>query len=417
MFILSCFCRRKDNFNETRDGQINSIYFQNAVYHFLAHDRMKFVEIFEQIIKGSKAQQEEFRSILTSDKAPRDIQRLVAAIPYHEKHIARSDFETSSNLDPLSLFTISAYLALIIQHKGYKKDTFLSTCDTRLSRDIQYSPESETAAIIAADTHSAKYPVAAMKKMKNAVSLSLTYPEQPPQKAIHAFVQTFFIDKFERQLLTQEMTNFSLLKKVKGIVHLESYTFSHYGLNAIFERFDGDGFEVAGKIKQLTLPERITVAEQITEGLLHLHELGFIHWDIKPENCLFRKMVKGVEGALCDLNLSFSLLLKQSYHPNLLVGSYGNFHYAAPELFCTLFEELPEIKQLQKMDLFALGATLYALLLFQQTAWQPLMDDVEQEARTSFNDNYMAHRQDNRKKMHASVEEHIEKPLVALTAK
>lgn|SRR5690606_35857413 len=77
-----------------------------------------------------------------------------------------------------------------------------------------------------------------------------------------------------------------------------------------------------------------------------MHSNGLVHMDIKPENIYITSHGKYKIG---DMGLVSSTLNRDNL-------SEGDSRYLAPELL-----EDPEKLQLEKCDIFALGATLYEL--------------------------------------------------------
>ena len=120
-------------------------------------------------------------------------------------------------------------------------------------------------------------------------------------------------------------------------------------------------------------------ARQVSYGLQHAFEMGFVHRDIKPANLLVDQV--GVVKVL-DLGLvrseadAASGLTKQLDNKNIL----GTADYVAPE------QAVDSSKVDERADVYSLGATLYFLLagrpLFpegrtaQKLVWQQIKDPV-----------------------------------------
>ncbi|XP_071701769.1 serine/threonine-protein kinase/endoribonuclease IRE1a-like [Rutidosis leptorrhynchoides] len=97
-------------------------------------------------------------------------------------------------------------------------------------------------------------------------------------------------------------------------------------------------------------PIMIKILRDIVSGLVHLHELGFIHRDLKPHNVLIVKD-KSLCVKLSDMGISRRLvgeMLSLGDHATVS-GSSG---WKAPE-------QLLSGRQTQSMDMFSLGCVLF----------------------------------------------------------
>jgi serine/threonine-protein kinase len=117
----------------------------------------------------------------------------------------------------------------------------------------------------------------------------------------------------------------------------------------------------------LAINDAVRLAREIAEALSHLHECGFVHRDVKPENIL----VEGGHAVLTDFGIAApvsSLLSSDDFRgvdwwlsgtPTERLtptgGAVGTLHYMAPELF--------ESKSIDgRTDVYALGVVLYEML-------------------------------------------------------
>ena len=98
------------------------------------------------------------------------------------------------------------------------------------------------------------------------------------------------------------------------------------------------------------LPEEdvIDIGLQLSSALKYMHDLGFIHRDVKPENVLF---AEGNQVKLIDFGLARAIEGGRHTQEGSFVGTPG---YVAPEIVTTNTVPAPVA------DVYSLGSTLYA---------------------------------------------------------
>jgi serine/threonine protein kinase len=103
--------------------------------------------------------------------------------------------------------------------------------------------------------------------------------------------------------------------------------------------------------RRLELSAALGIARQTAEALAALHQAGFLHGDIKPENV---RMIREDQAVLIDLGFAH----RPGENAHFIEQGYvlGTANYLAPEL-CR-FE--PNVDQ--KSDLYSLGVMLFELL-------------------------------------------------------
>lgn len=119
----------------------------------------------------------------------------------------------------------------------------------------------------------------------------------------------------------------------------------------VMEFVDGRTIHDRTRGEGVPIPEAVKVGLGIAEGLLHLHEAGIIHRDVKPSNVLL-PYAGGVK--LTDLGIA-----KKLEGDSALTAEgqgLGTFGYMAPE------QALNARGVDHRSDLYGLGATLYHLL-------------------------------------------------------
>jgi serine/threonine protein kinase len=107
--------------------------------------------------------------------------------------------------------------------------------------------------------------------------------------------------------------------------------------------------------------EALKVIFQVAKGLEFLHNRGYIHGDIKPDNIFGKRVMKSILWKLGD----FSLLRVRGYSG--IIDIKGTVGYIAPEVFKNQIH--------RSSDIFSLGCVLY----FTLTGKSPFDAEDEQE--------------------------------------
>lgn len=168
------------------------------------------------------------------------------------------------------------------------------------------------------------------------------------------------IFQLEREVRLMRSFSHPNIIKLKEVLMLEQQNCAYL----VLEYADlGSLDSMIKKHTKLTLPTIFSVIKQITSAVKYLHEMGFVHQDIKPANILIESSGKAV---LADFGIGHSF---QS--AAMVVGSPA---YQAPECLqgCGSddedfqFEDDSEESVLetdpQEEDVWSLGVTLYQLL-------------------------------------------------------
>lgn len=108
--------------------------------------------------------------------------------------------------------------------------------------------------------------------------------------------------------------------------------------------------QVLASASHLTIPHALWVVRQVAEALTVLHENGWCHGDVKPDNIF---VAPNGHVTLFDLGLSM-----QTQNPGCrLVGSRnGTLSHVAPELLTST------LRADARSDIYSLGVTLYQLV-------------------------------------------------------
>jgi len=107
----------------------------------------------------------------------------------------------------------------------------------------------------------------------------------------------------------------------------------------------------------LTLEQKVLVLRRAVEGVHAAHRVGLIHRDLKPSNIL---VARTEDGGLAPYVMDFGLARDWREESTATNAVLGTPHYMAPE------QARGEVSRLdRRVDVYALGATLYALLTGQ----------------------------------------------------
>lgn len=108
--------------------------------------------------------------------------------------------------------------------------------------------------------------------------------------------------------------------------------------------------------RMLQLDEIYSFFRDITSGLRHLHTNGYIHRDLKPQNCLLHETTDGMRVLVSDFGeVQTQNAMRQS------TGATGTLSYCAPEVLRREYPDGPFGNFTFKSDIFSLGMILYFL--------------------------------------------------------
>ncbi|KAI2792397.1 hypothetical protein POX_b02434 [Penicillium oxalicum] len=111
-----------------------------------------------------------------------------------------------------------------------------------------------------------------------------------------------------------------------------------------------------GGPRKLQLDEIYSFFRDITAGLRHLHMNGYIHRDLKPNNCLLHETSDGLRVLVSDFGeVQSQNAMRKS------TGATGTVSYCAPEVLRQEYPGGPFGNFTFKSDIFSLGMILYFL--------------------------------------------------------
>ncbi|KAI2708456.1 hypothetical protein CBS147332_6517 [Penicillium roqueforti] len=111
-----------------------------------------------------------------------------------------------------------------------------------------------------------------------------------------------------------------------------------------------------GGARTLQLDEIYSFFRDITSGLRYLHANGYIHRDLKPNNCLLHETGDGIRVLVSD----FGEVQSQNAM-RMSTGATGTLSYCAPEVLRQEYPGGPFGNFTFKSDIFSLGMILYFL--------------------------------------------------------
>ncbi|KAL4745790.1 hypothetical protein BDW72DRAFT_186077 [Aspergillus terricola var. indicus] len=112
--------------------------------------------------------------------------------------------------------------------------------------------------------------------------------------------------------------------------------------------------------RKLHFDEIYSFFKDITSGLRYLHASGYIHRDLKPNNCLLHKTNDGIRVLVSD----FGEVQPQDAI-RMSTGATGTVSYCAPEVLRREYPNGPFANFTFKSDIFSLGMILYFLCFAQ----------------------------------------------------
>lgn len=111
----------------------------------------------------------------------------------------------------------------------------------------------------------------------------------------------------------------------------------------------GDVFERVVQYKKFSEKSAIHVIKAVCSGLDHIHRMGFVHRDLKPDNLMYLTKEEDSAIKIIDFGLAGDVNESPCKTP------CGTAHYAAPEVLSSLEYD-------QSADMWSLGVIIYTLL-------------------------------------------------------
>lgn len=177
--------------------------------------------------------------------------------------------------------------------------------------------------------------------------------EKHTKLSVNNFALKFFRPKEEDKLtLEKEKREIGIWQKVSGMPNIisiiEADEFEEY-VYVVSEYADGGSLEkqmTANAGRPFSIEETITITLEILSGLSSLHQMSFVHRDVKPANILIRR------GVHCLADFGISREMKAHSKSTQTAGTY---EYMSPESF----ENRPVTIH---SDIWAVGVIMQQLL-------------------------------------------------------
>jgi len=172
---------------------------------------------------------------------------------------------------------------------------------------------------------------------------------------------------FNRSRILKEIELYHLCRGQQNIIQLIEYFEESDCFYLVFEKMGGGPLlEHIQRRVCFTEAEAAKIVGQIAGALLHLHQRGVAHRDLKPDNVLCANSNSPCPVKLADFDLCSEASIEIST-PRLLTP-VGSVEYMAPEVVDTfLIDDYAEdddesICYTKKCDLWSLGVIMYILL-------------------------------------------------------
>lgn len=174
---------------------------------------------------------------------------------------------------------------------------------------------------------------------------------------------------------TSDLQNeFEILKKINSLGNIPGIQYPPNLLaegSYITHLYDGDLVNMVGMSEFINLnsKDKLKLMGQLIVGLCHVHNLGYFHGDIKPENCLVEKDKTG-KGGIASVVLSDFGGARETATWDNSRNFTNTRQYLPPEIFTR--RSFPG-NVIQSSDVYALLKTIFVILINEspeQLTWE-----------------------------------------------
>lgn len=177
------------------------------------------------------------------------------------------------------------------------------------------------------------------------------------QVALKVMLAKSAVDERSRQIFTREVQTTAMLRH-ENIVEFLDHGFTGGVFYFVLEYCEGGSVDSLMKRRggMLSLAEAGPIMLQSLEGLGYVHEKGFVHRDLKPQNILLSGSERRWTAKVADLGLAKNFD-KAGYSGMTATGSYGGTFPFMPR------EQVTNFKYFKPAgDIWSIGATFYNML-------------------------------------------------------
>jgi serine/threonine protein kinase len=309
------------------------------------------------------------------------------------EQIASADFEKTP-LSKLEILNIAYFIEVRIHKVENLAIRYFAKNETGLARSLQINLRKKEVYLLANYENSLFQEEGSFKRVANAVQLPFEKLKLNPEvvaQLVTKTEETITEDAREKEIAaTRREIQFSKRLKnaprgIAQVLAVASFTETISAnkqkltipkLSIVVEKSHGNLYRVLKDGKTFQEKEEFQIADDLIQGVNHMHEENLVHGDLKPENFLFWIDSNGVinQAKVTDFGFSFEFdyadLAAAEITKVYKLGLYGTPGYTAPELLGSLNFH----GDYAKTDVFALGTSLYHLHFGKKGKWHEMLD-------------------------------------------
>ena len=285
---------------------------------------------------------------------------LEQAVASCKKMQALKDTKVEEN----ELLEIAFFIETKLKSHIDKKDYYLKSDKTGLSRTIEYDPKTKLT-FIHLKCHNGAEKLG--KGYFKTVTKSIQYDRNKPELVAHAE---------QKGSADQEVQALKKTKDIKGVIQAKSIT-SHKEkatgdkkVSMVFKMYNPGALNAA-VIKKLSFNEKLKIAHDLLTGMKGLHEKGLVHRDLKPGNVFVDKDKNHIKAVVSDLGHG----CKHKEAKGKILNATKR--YSPPQAFNANLDKI----DYKKSDIFSLGIVFFEILFEKQPEWMKnnLLQDTLKE--------------------------------------